>query len=155
SARAGIDGACGRGVRAGMGAAPLGMVAGRSRVTARLREGHTGAVFHRKRKRRMRHSTDRILVSHAGNLPRPLDLDELIDGGRNTERAGNTDFHMRLPAAVRWVVDRQIECGVDILNDGEYVKAGSFGGYISERVSGIESLPAGRPSNNAGVGDRD
>ena len=103
----------------------------------------------------MRHSTDRILVSHAGNLPRPRDLDELIDGGRNTERAGNTDFHMRLPAAVRWVVDRQIECGVDILNDGEYVKAGSFGGYISERVSGIESLPGGRPSKNAGVGGRD
>ena len=29
----------------------------------------------------MRHSTDRILVSHAGNLPRPDELNELIDGG--------------------------------------------------------------------------
>jgi hypothetical protein len=34
------------------------------------------------------------------------------------------------------VVNRQIECGVDIPNDGEYVKAVSYTGYMQERVSG-------------------
>ena len=43
-----------------------------------------------------------------------------------------------LPEATSWIVDRQIELGVDIVNDGEYVKDGSFGGYIEDRVSGFE-----------------
>ena len=93
----------------------------------------------------MRHSTDRILVSHGGNLPRPPELDELIDGGKDTSGANREEYHRRLPDGVRWVVDRQIELGIDIVNDGEYVKAGSFGGYIGQRMSGIEEQPATRP----------
>ena len=103
----------------------------------------------------MRHSTERILVSHGGNLPRPPELDELIDGGRDTSGANLEGYHRRLPAGVSWVVDRQIECGIDIVNDGEYVKAGSFGGYISGRVSGIEEQPAMRPPKNPGFWGRD
>ena len=48
------------------------------------------------------------------------------------------------PRACSEIVDRQIELGVDIVNDGEYVKAGSYGGYIQERVTGY-STRAGRP----------
>ncbi len=105
----------------------------------------------------MRRSTDRILVSHAGNLPRPPALDELIEGGRVRERAHSAEYHARLPAAVRWIVDRQIELGVDIVNDGEYVKAGSYGGYIYDRVSGFELVPydPSIPPKRAGVGERD
>src|SRR5207302_8096401 len=73
----------------------------------------------------MRRSTERILVSHAGNLPRPAYLDELIEGGRAREGSGRQEYHERLPKAVHEIVDRQIDCGVDIVNDGEYVKAGS------------------------------
>jgi 5-methyltetrahydropteroyltriglutamate--homocysteine methyltransferase len=93
----------------------------------------------------LRHSTDRILVSHGGNLPRPPELDELIDGGKDTSGANRDEYQRRLPDGVRWVVDRQIDLGIDIVNDGEYVKAGSFGGYIAERTSGIETQPATRP----------
>ena len=103
----------------------------------------------------MKHSTERILVSHGGNLPRPAELDELIAGGRDRESSQQGDYHKRLPDAVRWVVDHQIELGIDIVNDGEYVKAGSFGGYISERISGSENLPGNRPAKNAGTGGRD
>ena len=105
----------------------------------------------------MRHSTDRILVSHAGNLPRPDQLNELIDGGRNTSGANQEEYHRRLPEAVRWIVDRQIELGIDVVNDGEYVKAGSYGGYIYSRLAGFENLPADptRPSRSAGTGGRD
>jgi 5-methyltetrahydropteroyltriglutamate--homocysteine methyltransferase len=103
----------------------------------------------------LRHSTDRILVSHGGNLPRPPELDELIAGGRNRSQSQTDEYHQRLPESVKWCVDRQVECGIDIVNDGEYVKAGSFGGYINDRISGIESLPGDRPPKNAGTGGRD
>jgi 5-methyltetrahydropteroyltriglutamate--homocysteine methyltransferase len=105
----------------------------------------------------MRHSTDRILVSHAGNLPRPPELNELIDGGRNTGGANQEEYHKRLPKAVDWIVNRQIESGVDVVNDGEYVKAGSYGGYIYTRLSGMENQPAdpNRKSWSAGSGGRD
>jgi 5-methyltetrahydropteroyltriglutamate--homocysteine methyltransferase len=97
----------------------------------------------------MKHSINRILVSHAGNLPRPGDVDQLL-ADRNT-----TGFAHRLPSAVHEIVDRQIELGVDIVNDGEYVKAGSYTGYMQERVTGWESQPATRPPKRAGVGERD
>src|SRR5690606_8246837 len=105
----------------------------------------------------MRLSTDRILVSHAGNLPRPSSLDELIDGGRNTSGADLEEYHRRLPDAVKYIVDRQIEYGVDVVNDGEYVKAGSYGGYIYPRLSGFETRPAdpNRPTEYAGTGGRE
>src|SRR5919198_6319824 len=90
----------------------------------------------------MRRSTDRILVSHAGNLPRPAYIDELIDGGKAREGSNRQEYHARLPKAVNEIVDKQIEYGIDIVNDGEYAKAGSYGGYMQERVSGYSSVPA-------------
>ncbi|HEX5370896.1 MAG TPA: epoxyalkane--coenzyme M transferase, partial [Dehalococcoidia bacterium] len=105
----------------------------------------------------MRRSTDRILVSHAGNLPRPPELDELIDGGKDTSGANRAEYLQRLPKAVQWIVDRQIDCGVDIVNDGEYAKAGSYGGYMQARVSGYSSVPydPSKPAKRAGTAERD
>ena len=99
----------------------------------------------------MRHNTDRILVSHAGNLPRPSDLNELL-AARDTD-----GIQRRLPSAVQEIVDRQITCGVDIVNDGEYVKAGSYSGYMQERVSGWETvaIDPSVPRKRAGVAERD
>ena len=77
----------------------------------------------------MKRSSDRILVSHTGNLPRPADLDELDDAGA---------FARRLPSAVAEVVEHQVAVGLDQVNDGEYVKRSGFGGYIRERMSGVE-----------------
>jgi 5-methyltetrahydropteroyltriglutamate--homocysteine methyltransferase len=99
----------------------------------------------------MRHSTERILVSHAGNLPRPDDVNKLLEA---KDAAG---FTRRLPSAVKEIVDRQIELGVDVVNDGEFVKAGSYGGYIQQRVTGWEDLPIdpSRPPKRAGTAERD
>jgi 5-methyltetrahydropteroyltriglutamate--homocysteine methyltransferase len=105
----------------------------------------------------MRHSTNRILVSHAGNLPRPRYLDELIEGGKNREGSNTGEYHQRLPRGVKEIVDRQIDLGVDILNDGEYAKAGSYGAYMQERVAGYASVPAdpNRTPKRAGTAERD
>ncbi len=102
----------------------------------------------------MRHSTDRILVSHAGNLPRPAEVDKILED-RDLEA-----FNKILPSATDWIVDKQIECGVDIVNDGEYVKAGAFGaysGYMQQRVVGYEvkKVDSSIPPKRAGVGERD
>ena len=101
----------------------------------------------------MRTSTDHILVSHAGNLPRPSDLDALLkDPATNRQAIG-----ARLPTAIAEVIDRQIASGVDVVNDGEYVKAGSYTGYIHSRVTGWEVLPIDHSvaRKRAGVAERD
>jgi 5-methyltetrahydropteroyltriglutamate--homocysteine methyltransferase len=98
----------------------------------------------------VKHNVDRIRVSHAGNLPRPQNVNDAL---ASKDRA---TFHALLPRAVKDIVARQARLGVDIPNDGEYVKAGSYTGYMQERVSGWESLSAeGRKPKRAGVGARD
>jgi 5-methyltetrahydropteroyltriglutamate--homocysteine methyltransferase len=103
----------------------------------------------------LRRSEDHILVSHAGNLPRPGYLDELINGNR--QRSLGTEYTSRLPEAVKEIVDRQIELGVDVVNDGEYAKAGSYGGYMHDRVSGFSRPGTDRTISpkRGGAGERD
>jgi 5-methyltetrahydropteroyltriglutamate--homocysteine methyltransferase len=104
----------------------------------------------------MRRSTDYFLSSHGGNLPRPTDLDALLAKADQNREA----IDKRLPGAVQECVDHQIACGVDIVNDGEYVKAanmGSYAGYIHGRLTGYESKPRSNypTPKRAGVGERD
>jgi 5-methyltetrahydropteroyltriglutamate--homocysteine methyltransferase len=104
----------------------------------------------------MRHSTERIRSTHGGNLPRPAAFDALLQQGLVV----TAEVAAELPGAVQWVVDTQLDCGVDVINDGEYVKAaggGSYSGYIHQRVSGWEVLPVdpAKPPKRDGVGGRE
>ncbi|SRR5216683_2325408 len=102
----------------------------------------------------MKRSTDRIVVSHAGALPRPGDLQRLFDAGPAAEEA----FQARLPGAVAEVVEKQVAVGVDVVNDGEISKRGLFIGYVRDRMTGFEerSFAAGQYSPpSAGVNGRD
>src|SRR5579859_732077 len=83
----------------------------------------------------MRRSTDRILVSHAGTLPRPPEIMALLQQGE----AGKQQLSALLPQAVKEIVRKQVEAGVDVVNDGEIPKRGTFSSYIQERLEGIES----------------
>ncbi len=100
----------------------------------------------------MRRSTERILVSHAGTVPRPADLAELRNAGPSKER----DYLARLPSAVQEVVRRQAEVGIDIVNDGELSKS-NFTNYVRERLGGIESASEERrkqlPARNINARD--
>jgi 5-methyltetrahydropteroyltriglutamate--homocysteine methyltransferase len=87
----------------------------------------------------MRRSTERILVSHAGTVPRPADLQELRNAGPEKER----EFRSRLPSAVKEVVARQAEVGIDIVNDGELSKS-NFTTYVRDRLGGIEPASESR-----------
>jgi 5-methyltetrahydropteroyltriglutamate--homocysteine methyltransferase len=104
----------------------------------------------------MKHSTERIRATHGGNLPRPSAFDALLRQGPVV----TAEVAERLPDAVQYVVDRQLDCGIDVINDGEYVKAaggGSYSGYIHQRVTGWEVQPIdpAKPRKRDGVGGRE
>jgi 5-methyltetrahydropteroyltriglutamate--homocysteine methyltransferase len=85
-------------------------------------------------------STDRILTTHVGSLPRPHDLLDLMQAkltGRDYDRDG---YAARVRAAVAESVRNQSAAGIDIVNDGEQWKSG-FYTYIGERLEGFEPAP--------------
>ena len=93
----------------------------------------------------MKHSSGRILTTHAGSLPRPPDLLGLIE--RDGPKAFDSDAAaQRLTAAVGEIVHKQIDLGVDVVDDGEYGKP-SFVSYINERLGGYEVDTRAGPRN--------
>ncbi len=80
----------------------------------------------------MNRSTDRILTSHVGSLPRP---DDLLAFG-NAENRDEEGYNRYLKQAVAEVVAQQIEHGLDVIDDGEFGKP-DFVGYINSRLAGF------------------
>ena len=76
------------------------------------------------------------LTTHAGSLPRPTALDDALDQRGSDEAA----YAATLRSSVADVVGRQVEAGVDVVNDGEFGKS-SWTGYLTERLGGFESRP--------------
>jgi len=66
----------------------------------------------------MLYSTDRILTTHAGSLPRPPDLSEMVIAKANGATYDAAKLDERLKTAVAEVVLRQAESGIDCVNDG-------------------------------------
>jgi 5-methyltetrahydropteroyltriglutamate--homocysteine methyltransferase len=77
----------------------------------------------------MLYSTDRILTTHAGSLPRPPDLRDMVLAKANGEPYDPTELDERLKSAVAEVVRRQIEIGIDCVDDGELSKT-NFTDYV-------------------------
>ncbi|MEX2127361.1 MAG: cobalamin-independent methionine synthase II family protein [Xanthobacteraceae bacterium] len=84
----------------------------------------------------MKRSTDRILTTHIGSLPRPDDLLELMQA-RENGKADDAAVAKRARQAVNDIVVRQIETGLDVINDGEQGKP-SFLTYVNVRLGGFE-----------------
>jgi 5-methyltetrahydropteroyltriglutamate--homocysteine methyltransferase len=85
----------------------------------------------------MKRSDQRILTTHAGALPRPEGLRELVTARNQGQAYDTAALAGAIPGAVAEVVQRQIACGVDIPNDGELSKPG-FSEYVRERIRGFE-----------------
>lgn len=85
----------------------------------------------------MKRSTERILTTHTGSLPRPDDLVTMLYAKDSGEPQDQAVFAARVRAAVVEVVRKQIESGVDIVNDGEVSKVG-YSTYVKDRLSGFE-----------------
>jgi 5-methyltetrahydropteroyltriglutamate--homocysteine methyltransferase len=84
----------------------------------------------------MRKSDDRILVTHVGSLPRDPVLRDLLVKQDRGQPIDELEFERRAEAAVRAVVARQLEAGIDIGNDGEQPRAG-FSTYVARRMRGF------------------
>ena len=100
-------------------------------------------------------STDRILVTHQGTLPRPADVREMVlakDGGKPVDEALLT---RRLREAIADNVKHQLEVGIDSVNDGELSKS-SFSNYARLRLGGVHEREI-RPTDppRRGVSQRD
>jgi 5-methyltetrahydropteroyltriglutamate--homocysteine methyltransferase len=89
----------------------------------------------------MLYSTNRILTTHAGSLPRPPDLMEMVFAKANGSPYDPTRLDQRLKSAVAEVVLRQAECGIDCVNDGELSKT-NFTDYVRWRIAGYEERPS-------------
>jgi 5-methyltetrahydropteroyltriglutamate--homocysteine methyltransferase len=79
----------------------------------------------------MRHSTDAILTSHAGSLPRPDDLIE-VNRQRELGKVEEGAFQKKLAESVDDVVRRQVAAGITVPGDGEYGK--SMGSKVNYRA---------------------
>jgi 5-methyltetrahydropteroyltriglutamate--homocysteine methyltransferase len=84
----------------------------------------------------MRKSDDRILTTHVGSIPRPAALRELLVRQDRGEPVDESALARETEAAVREVVARQLEAGIDIGNDGEQPRAG-FSTYVARRMRGF------------------
>ncbi len=78
----------------------------------------------------------RILVTHAGSLPRPPELVALQLRASRGEAVPREAFDEVATRAVRRAVARQLECGIDLGNDGEQPRE-SFVTYVRDRMSGF------------------
>jgi 5-methyltetrahydropteroyltriglutamate--homocysteine methyltransferase len=88
----------------------------------------------------MRRSTERILTTHAGSLPRPREVLELVEGRDQREVLAIPGAGRLIDDAVKSAVQKQLEAGIDVLSDGEMGRVG-FSSYATERLSGFDGAP--------------
>jgi 5-methyltetrahydropteroyltriglutamate--homocysteine methyltransferase len=92
----------------------------------------------------MRLSTERILTTHVGSLPRPKHLAELLVLKDRGEAYDRDELDLSVRQAVFDIVRRQVETGIDIVDDGEMSKPG-YSTYIADRLTGFAGHAPRKP----------
>ena len=92
----------------------------------------------------MKQSIDRILTTHTGSLPRPPDMLGLLVEEQQRRLAERTQLDDSVRAAVQDVFNRQVETGLDVVNDGEQGRV-DYTVYVKDRLTGYEgeNVPLG------------
>ncbi len=88
----------------------------------------------------LQQNTDHIQTTHIGSLPRPHALLDLMKAKFTGQPFDEAKFEALLAQAVNDVVRKQVDCGIEIVTDGEFSKPGFFT-YIQERLEGFEARP--------------
>jgi 5-methyltetrahydropteroyltriglutamate--homocysteine methyltransferase len=86
----------------------------------------------------MRQSTDRILTTHTGSLPRPKVLLDLLRAKEAGSQSDLASMEAAVQDATTQIVRKQLDCGMDIINDGEMSKVG-YATYVKDRLTGFEA----------------
>lgn len=96
----------------------------------------------------MKQSTDRILTTHVGSMPRPQDVVDQLFAQDKGEDYNLEEFDAVMTRAVKEVAQKQTDAGVDIISDGEMSKI-SYATYIRHRLTGfeIDEMPRATPKD--------
>jgi 5-methyltetrahydropteroyltriglutamate--homocysteine methyltransferase len=90
----------------------------------------------------MKTSTDRILTTHVGSLPRPPELLEFLEARESGGTLNQSAFDHCLATSVDEIVKKQVAAGIDSVCDGELGKI-SYTFYVRHRLSGITAYRGG------------
>src|SRR6516165_8970096 len=96
----------------------------------------------------MKRSTDRILTTHTGSLPRTTKVIELLLAERQNRGARKAELNAAVGDAIAHVVQKQIESGIDVINDGEQGRT-DYTVHVLDRLAGF----AGESTPPLGTGD--
>src|SRR5580700_10138317 len=96
----------------------------------------------------MKRSTDRILTTHTGSLPRTAKVVELLLAEQKNPGARKEELDAAVREAIAHVVAKQVECGIDVVNDGEQGRT-DYTVHVLDRLSGF----AGESTPPLGTGD--
>jgi 5-methyltetrahydropteroyltriglutamate--homocysteine methyltransferase len=98
----------------------------------------------------MKRSVDRILTTHTGSLPRTAKVVELLLAEQAKPGARRDELQAAVAEAVAGVVRKQVECGIDIINDGEQGRT-DYTVHVMDRLTGY----AGESAAPMGTGDEE
>ena len=85
----------------------------------------------------MKRSTDRILTTHVGSLPRSQEVVDFLFAQDRGDSYDAQKFEEAMRRGVEDIVKRQVDAGIDIVSDGETSKI-SYATYIRHRLTGFE-----------------
>jgi 5-methyltetrahydropteroyltriglutamate--homocysteine methyltransferase len=85
----------------------------------------------------VKHSSERILTTHVGSLPRSQAVTDLVFAREKSEAPDFSAGNATLATEVAEVVRRQVRAGVDVVSDGELSKI-SYATYIKDRITGFD-----------------
>jgi 5-methyltetrahydropteroyltriglutamate--homocysteine methyltransferase len=88
----------------------------------------------------MKGSTDHILVTHVGSLPRPHAVLDMMKAKLAGQGYDSKTYEREIRSAVAAIVKKQVDSGIDVVADGEVSKAGFFV-YVRSRLNGFEPRP--------------
>src|SRR6478672_8018937 len=101
----------------------------------------------------MKTSTDRILTSHVGSLPRSQEVVDFLFTQDRGEPYDQAAFDAAMQRGVDFVVAKQAASGVDVVSDGETSKI-SYATYIRHRLTGFEG-DSKRPTRKGPIAIKD
>jgi 5-methyltetrahydropteroyltriglutamate--homocysteine methyltransferase len=96
----------------------------------------------------MKRSTDRILTTHTGSLPRTPKVVELLLAEQKNPGARKAELKAAVREAIAYVTGKQIDCGLDVVNDGEQGRT-DYTVHVLDRLTGF----AGESTPPLGTGD--
>ena len=85
----------------------------------------------------MKRSTERILTTHTGSLPRPREMLVLLLQQQQGSLADESELRRSVRDAVADAVGRQLECGLDVINDGEMGRV-DYTVFVKDLLTGFE-----------------